>query len=156
MMAHVENKNRARPGRAERGKGTLWSPGQFARSLGQDARNGRLERDTDRAMREAHPLLARAEMVKLEARFHPPDRRTGTYIIVGHVTWPEPPAPSIPRVEPSPLLALASAPATLLATLRHLVRAKARSLGELESMRNEYWSFVRIPALASSPGAEGA
>lgn len=87
-------------------------------------------------------------MAKLEARFHPPDRRSGTYIVVGHVSWPDPPEPAVPRVQPAPSLALVSAPATLLATLRHLVRAKARSLAELESLKNEYWSFVRIDAVA--------
>ena len=95
-------------------------------------------------------------MAKLEARFHPPDRRAGTYIVVGHVTWPDPPAPSVPRVQASPSLAFASAPATLLATLRHLVRAKVRSLAELESMKNRYWSFVRIDAVTSPAMSEGA
>ncbi|HLK91109.1 MAG TPA: hypothetical protein VKZ18_14520 [Polyangia bacterium] len=93
-------------------------------------------------------------MAKLEARFHPPDRRSGTYIVVGHVSWPDPPAASVPRVQPVPSLALASAPATLLATLRHLVRAKARSLRELEMLKTEYWSFVRIETIAS-PAVEG-
>ncbi|HVV52557.1 MAG TPA: hypothetical protein VHO06_23015 [Polyangia bacterium] len=83
-------------------------------------------------------------MAKLEARFHPPDRRAGTYIVVGHVSWPEPPTTAPPRIQASPSLALASAPATLLATLRHLVHANLRSLGDLEAIENEYWSFVRI------------
>ncbi|HVZ89732.1 MAG TPA: hypothetical protein VHG72_22420 [Polyangia bacterium] len=85
-------------------------------------------------------------MAKLEARFHPPDRRGGGYIVVGHVIWPDPPSTSRPKVEPSPALAMAPAPATILATLRHLVRMAASSLEHLESIRNEYWSFVRMEA----------
>lgn len=85
-------------------------------------------------------------MAKLEARFHPPGRHAGSYIIVGHVIWPDPPDPAAPRVQPSPALALVSAPATLLATLRHIVRSNAASVGELESMKNDYWSFVRTSA----------
>lgn len=93
-------------------------------------------------------------MAKLEARFHPPDRREGTYIVVGHVTWPDPPGRSRPQVQPAPSLALVSAPATLLATLRHLVMAKAKSFGDLEALKNQYWSFVRIePAVPrATPG----
>lgn len=83
-------------------------------------------------------------MAKLEARFHPPDRREGTYIVVGHVTWPDPPVTAVPLIQASPSLAFTSAPATLLATLRHLVRSNLRSLANLESMQNEYWSFVRL------------
>jgi hypothetical protein len=93
---------------------------------------------------EAQALLGEKAMAKLEARFHPPDRRAGTYIVVGHVTWPDPPVVAAPLIQAAPSLALTSAPATLLATLRHLVRANLRSLANLESIQNEYWSFVRL------------
>ena len=85
-------------------------------------------------------------MAKLEARFHPPDRRDGGYIVVGHVTWPDPAAPADAKVEPSPSLMLAPAPATILATLRHLVRVASSSLEILEAMHNDHWSFVRLEA----------
>lgn len=91
-------------------------------------------------------------MAKLEARFHPPNRPTGSYIIVGHVTWP---ADAEARIEPSPMLALAPAPATILATLRHLVRRVGRSWQQLETLRTEHWSFVDIaasvPAMSENP-----
>jgi len=100
----------------------------------------------------AQTLLLRQLMAKLEARFHPPGQQDGRYIIVGHVTWPDPPAKASPRVDPSPSLALASAPATILATLRHLARAASKSIEQLESMRNQYWSFVRTDAAPRSIG----
>ena len=83
-------------------------------------------------------------MVKLEARFHPPDRRGSPYIVVGHITWPGEHQEA--RVEPSPMLALAPAPATILATLRHLVR-RLSSRERLESLRTEHWSFVDVEAV---------
>lgn len=83
-------------------------------------------------------------MAKLEARFHPPDRRGAPYIIVGHISWPD--HQSEARIEPSPMLVLAPAPATILATLRHLVRRMGGSRERLESIRSEHWSFVEVSA----------
>jgi len=85
-------------------------------------------------------------MAKIEARFHPPNRPTGSYIIVGHITWATDAAQAEPRIEPSPMLALAPAPATILATLRHLVRRLGRSRERLETLRTQHWSFVDIAA----------
>jgi hypothetical protein len=95
-------------------------------------------------------------MPKLEARFHPPDRRGGSYIVVGHITWPDELIEIEPRIELSPMLALAPAPATILATLRHLVRRVGRSPGRLESLRTEHWSFVEVlrPPRPMSPGVQ--
>jgi len=94
-------------------------------------------------------------MAKLEARFHPPNRPSGSYIIVGHVTWPADAAQAEARIEPSPMLALAPAPATILATLRHLVRRVGRSWKQLETLRTEHWSFVDVaatlPAMSENP-----
>jgi hypothetical protein len=83
-------------------------------------------------------------MTKLEARFHPPDRRRESYIVVGHVTWPDGGGGGQPRIELSPMLALAPAPATILATLRHLVRQRRGARELLESLQTEHWSFVEI------------
>lgn len=85
-------------------------------------------------------------MPKLEARFHPPNRPTGSYIVVGHITWATDSAQAEPRIEPSPMLALAPAPATILATLRHLVRRLGCSPERLEMLRTKHWSFVDIAA----------
>ena len=82
-------------------------------------------------------------MARLEARFHPPDRRGG-YIVVGHVTWPD--GERDARIEVSPMLALAPAPATILATFRHLVRRLGSSRERLEAIRSEYWTFVEVGA----------
>jgi hypothetical protein len=93
-------------------------------------------------------------MAKLEARFHPPNRPSGSYIVVGHITWASSSGQDEPRVEPSPMLALAPAPATILATLRHLVRRVGRSREQLRTLRTEHWSFVDIaggfPALSEN------
>ena len=90
-------------------------------------------------------------MRKLEARFHPLEKQGQGYIVVGHVTWPETPAEADPQVEPAPSLVRASAPATMLATLRHLVRMTSpKSFERLESLRSQYWSFVRVETSARS------
>lgn len=81
-------------------------------------------------------------MVTLEARFSPPDQPTGNYIVVGYVTWSDRGGP--PTIEPSASLGLAPAPATILATLRHLVNAAARTPAHLESLRARHWSFVHV------------
>ncbi len=83
-------------------------------------------------------------MAKLEARFHPPNRPSGAYIIVGHIIWADDSAHGEPRIALSPMLALAPAPATILATLRHLVRRLGRSRESLEALRTEHWSFVNV------------
>ncbi len=89
-------------------------------------------------------------MAKLEARFHPPNRPGGVYIVVGHITWADDSAQADPRIDPSPMLALAPAPATILATLRHLVRRLGRSRESLEALRTEHWSFVNVAAAVPS------
>ena len=95
-------------------------------------------------------------MPRFEARFHPPDQRNDNrYIVVGYVTWPDVSETARPVVEPSPSLALAPAPATILATLRHLVQSAARTRRQLDSLRTQYWSFVHVQpsrALSASPG----
>lgn len=83
-------------------------------------------------------------MTKVEARFHPPNRRGVSYIVVGHIKWPDDAAKGEPRIEPSPMLALAPAPATILATLRHLVRRMGGSWQQLTSLRTQHWSFIEV------------
>lgn len=84
-------------------------------------------------------------MARLEARFHPPDpRNDNSYIVVGYVTWPDVSETARPVVEPSSSLALAPAPATILATLRHLVQTAGRTRGQLASLRTQYWSFAHV------------
>jgi len=83
-------------------------------------------------------------MRKLEARYHPPLAAGGAYIVVGHVVA-EVGETSPPRVEAAPSLARHGSPATILATLRHLVATTApRSFERLESLRSRYWSFVLV------------
>lgn len=81
-------------------------------------------------------------MVTLEARFSPANQLTDNYIVVGYVTWSDRGGP--PTIELSASLALAPAPATILATLRHLVSTAARTPTRLESLRVRHWSFVHV------------
>jgi len=89
-------------------------------------------------------------MKKLQARFHPPFAAGAAYIVVGHVVEEASEAERGVRVEVAPTLVRHGAPATILATLRHLVAVtKPRSLERLESLRSRYWSFVPIGSDAS-------
>lgn len=90
-------------------------------------------------------------MQRLEARFHPLEKQGKGYIVVGYVTWHELAGEREPVVEPSPALTHVNAPATFMATLRHLVRMTSpRSLERLEALHSRYWSFVRVAASAHS------
>jgi hypothetical protein len=80
---------------------------------------------------------------KLEARFHLPTGETGEYVVVGHVVWDPISNGSGVRVEPADSLAGACSPATLLATLKHLVRMTApKSFERLVGLRSRHWSFI--------------
>jgi hypothetical protein len=84
-------------------------------------------------------------MKKLEARFHPPFGETETYVVVGHVVAEARDTDARPRVEVAPSLARHRAPATILATLRHLVATTTpRCFERLESLKSLYWSFVPV------------
>ena len=84
-------------------------------------------------------------MKKLEARFHPPCSETEAYVVVGHVVAEAGETDARPRVEAAPSLARHRAPATILATLRHLVAMTTpRSFERLKSLRSRYWSFVPL------------
>jgi hypothetical protein len=89
-------------------------------------------------------------MRTLEARFHMP-YSSGDYIVVGHVVWDGASDDTAARVEPSRSLPLVSAPATLFATLKHLVTmTRPRSFERLRALRSHHWSFVEVPEASQS------
>lgn len=84
-------------------------------------------------------------MKTLEARFHPPPASKEIYVIVAHVVWDGGPEEMRPRVVPVPSLVQERAPATLLATLRHLVlKTGPTSFDRLINLKTRYWSFVSV------------
>lgn len=84
-------------------------------------------------------------MRALEARFHPFEQASPTFIVIGHVVWDDRKDAGAPRVEPSAALQRQTAPSTMLATLRHLVRMTTpHSYERLQSLRSRFWSFVSI------------
>ncbi|HEY7370827.1 MAG TPA: hypothetical protein VIF57_01520 [Polyangia bacterium] len=94
-------------------------------------------------------------MKKLEARFHPPFAATGAYVIVGHIVTDTDDAGASPRVEAAPSLAGHRSPATILATLKHLVATTApRTFERLGSLRSRYWSFVLVGDAAPPAAAD--
>ena len=95
-------------------------------------------------------------MRTLEARFHPLDRETATFVVVGRLVWDEGAYDRPPRIEPSKSLARQTAPATILATVRHLaVMTSPRSFERLLALRSRFWSFVEVRA-PSQPATEVA
>jgi hypothetical protein len=84
-------------------------------------------------------------MQTLEARFHPPPASKETFFVVAHIIWDGGPWELRPRVVPVPSLVNARAPATLLATLRHLVlKTGPTSFDRLRALKSRYWSFVVV------------
>ena len=84
-------------------------------------------------------------MKTLEARFHPPPAAKEVYVVVARIIWDGGEKPEHPRIEPQPTLSVARAPATILATLRHLVLKTApASFERLLGLRSNYWSFVAV------------
>ena len=94
-------------------------------------------------------------MKMLEARFHPPLAGPQAYIVVGHVIVEWDGSMVATRVKPAGSLGRQCAPATLLATLRHLARVTApRCWERLQSLRNRHWSFVPLePVVVHADGA---
>ena len=91
-------------------------------------------------------------MKMLEARFHPPLAAGQAYIVVGHVIIESDGRTIATRVKPACSLVRQSAPATLLATLRHLARLTApRCWERLQSLRNRHWSFVPLEPVVLEP-----
>jgi hypothetical protein len=96
-----------------------------------------------------------APMKMLEARFHPAGAESRTYVVVGHVIIEGDGSGLVTRVKPVSSLARHRAPATILATLRHLARVTApRSWERLLSLRNRHWSFVALDPVVVTPALE--
>jgi hypothetical protein len=87
----------------------------------------------------------------LEARFHPFDRESSTFVVVALLIWDDPEGKAPARIEASPTLERHTAPATMLATLRHLVQMTTpRSFERLQGLRSRFWSFVSVDTLPPS------
>lgn len=86
----------------------------------------------------------------LEARFHPRQKGSDDFIVVGHVVWEGERAR--PVVQPSTTLLMRREPATLLSKLQYLVSVNGpESFQRLQLLRSQFWSFVEVSSL-SSPG----
>jgi hypothetical protein len=87
----------------------------------------------------------------LEARFHPFDRASPTYVVVARLIWEDVAGKAEARIEPAPSLDRHTAPATMLATLRHLVlMTSPRSFERLQGLRSRFWSFVSVDRVPPS------
>jgi hypothetical protein len=81
----------------------------------------------------------------LEARFHPFEDKSPTFVVVGHLVWRDDVAS--PEIQPSPTLDRQTAPGTMLATIRHFVAMTSpRSFEGLQILRNRFWSFKAVAA----------
>jgi hypothetical protein len=81
----------------------------------------------------------------LEARFHPFEQESPTFVVVGHVVWDDDRPERTPRVEAAAALARQTAPTTMLATVKHLVHMTApKTFERLQSLRSRFWSFVSV------------
>ena len=93
-------------------------------------------------------MLTLRAMRALEVRFHPLERNGPTFVVVGHVVWDDEDTKQGPRIEPTPALAKQTAPATMLATVRHLVlMTSPHSFERLQRLQNRFWSFVEVDTL---------
>lgn len=102
-----------------------------------------LLRDCQVAGSTGTTFARKRDVTKLEARFHPPFAPHSSYVVVGHIVARG--GDGDPLVEPAASLAGFGAPATILATLKHLVaKTSPRSIERLETLRSRYWSFVRV------------
>jgi hypothetical protein len=89
----------------------------------------------------------------LEARFHPIDRDSPSFVVVARLIW-EDGDEATARIAPAPSLERCAAPSTMLATLRHLVRMTApRPYEGLQALRSRFWSFVIPTAAPAQPSA---
>jgi hypothetical protein len=87
----------------------------------------------------------------LEARFHPQQKASGEFIVVGHVVWDGDGAR--PVVQPSNALLARGEPATLLSKLQYLVSSSGQeAFDRLQMLRSQFWSFVEIPLTSPSGG----
>jgi hypothetical protein len=90
-------------------------------------------------------------MRRYQARFFPSPSRENDYIVVGHVVWEQP--TDRPRVEPSPSLKQAAAPAAILAALRYIVHLTgSKSVERVASLTGRWWSFVEVQSPTGNVG----
>ena len=88
----------------------------------------------------------------LEARFHPRQKTSGDFIVVGHVVWEV--EHGRPIVQPSSTLLERGEPATLLSKLQYLVSINGKeSFERLQLLRSQFWSFVDVSTVAHSGGS---
>ena len=84
----------------------------------------------------------------LEARFHPFERESPTFVVVAHLVWRS--DASHPDLRASPSLERQAAPGTMLATIRHLLSMTAPgSFERLQVFENRFWSFRRVDELTT-------
>jgi hypothetical protein len=82
----------------------------------------------------------------LEARFHPFERESPTFVVVGHVVWDDGDAKRAPRVEATAALGRHTGSKTILATLKHLVHMTSpQTFERLQALRSRFWSFASVP-----------
>lgn len=104
-------------------------------------------------MPRARRLLNLEPVRVLEARFHPFEHYSPTFVVVGHVIWEDDDVMRTPRVEPAASLSRQTAPMTMLATLRHLVQMTTPlSFQRLQALKSRFWSFVSVEALPAATG----
>jgi hypothetical protein len=82
----------------------------------------------------------------LEARFHPFERESPTFVVIAHLVWR--PNVSHPEIRASPSIERHTASRTMLATIRHLVgMTTPGSFERLQAFENRFWSFRRVEDL---------
>ena len=87
-------------------------------------------------------MLRLRDMPVLEARFHPLEKTSPTFVLVGHLIWDGKVAEGAPSVRPAASLAFEKAPLTILSKLQHLVAITAPdSFGGLKALKSRYWSL---------------
>jgi hypothetical protein len=83
----------------------------------------------------------------LEARFHPKQKESREFIVVGHLVWEGEPGLERPVVQPAASLMMRGSPATILSKLQYLVGVTAPgSFQRLQALQSHFWSFVEVPA----------
>lgn len=83
-------------------------------------------------------------MKKLEARYYPPFTRN-RFIVIAHVFIPTEGTDLTPVIRPVRPRARPGSPASLLSTLRYLVRTTTPYTWErLTTLRSRYWSFASV------------
>jgi hypothetical protein len=87
----------------------------------------------------------------LEARFHPPAGAGRDYIVVGRVIVEIEGDTTVTQIKPACSLGRHGAPATILATLRHLARMTAPDpWARLQLLKSRHWSFVPLEPVVAS------